>query len=64
MFMVVVDRKIIAQIMADGHMVPAVQAKLAAFQISNDFPEDICILIKLFLLSGHMVLLSYRKKAT
>lgn len=58
--MVVVNREIIAQIMKEGYMMPAVKTELSAFQVGYDPPEDIRFLIKLFLLSGHLA--SSKKK--
>jgi len=51
--MVVVNCEIVAEMMADRDMMPAVKAELPAFQAGNDFSKGVGILIKLFLLSGH-----------
>jgi len=55
MFMVVVNGQVIAEIMADGDVMPAIKTEFPAFQVGNYFSESVRILIKLFLLFGHQL---------
>lgn len=63
MIVVVINCQVIAEVVADCDVMPAVKAELPAFQSDNDFSEDVCFLVKLFLLFGHKDLLSGIKKA-
>ena len=51
--MVVVNGEIIAEIMADSDVMPAVQAEFLTLQTEDDPSKSFRILVKLFLLSGH-----------
>jgi hypothetical protein len=50
------DGDVVSQEVAKGHMMPAVKAKLPAFEFGENFLQLFRVLVDVLLLSGHILL--------
>lgn len=55
---VIVDRDVVAQVVPECDMMPAVKAELPAFELVKNPSQSVCVLVAFLLLVSHARLLS------